>query len=208
MLASGEVRCWGANSNQQLGDSTTINRSLPTPVLDVDGIRNLTGVRAVDAGVHHGCALLISGEVRCWGARTFGRLGDGLTTTPTTAVAVRNEANTANLSGVRSISVGYTHTCASMTSGAARCWGSNGNSKLGDGTATTRSLPTPVRNETDTADLTDVVGVALGGYSSCFLLGDGGVRCAGRTTTSRSVMGLRSSERCRRQCATRPTPRA
>ena len=71
VLSTGAVRCWGFNTNGQLGDGTQTQR--PTPVV-VSGLTS--GGTAVAAGGSHTCAL-VSGGVKCWGLNTNGQLGDG-----------------------------------------------------------------------------------------------------------------------------------
>jgi alpha-tubulin suppressor-like RCC1 family protein len=108
--------------------------------------------------------------VRCWGSDGFGQLGDGQTesgsSTPTGDV----------LTDVQAIAAGDSHTCAVMTSGGLRCWGRQSSSEFGDnsvGFGTTRATP-------PTADgFGGVQEVAAGFESTCVLLVDGTIRCAG-----------------------------
>src|SRR5439155_1281724 len=53
------------------------------------------------------------------------------------------------------------HTCGVTTSGAAYCWGRNGNGQLGDGTTTDRLVPTPVAGGATFA------AVSAGGQPTC-----------------------------------------
>jgi hypothetical protein len=46
-----------------------------------------------------------------------------------------------NLTGVAQIDAGPAGVCAVLENGGVRCWGSN----VGDGTRSTRFVPTPVR---------------------------------------------------------------
>jgi alpha-tubulin suppressor-like RCC1 family protein len=70
MLATGGVRCWGANDSGQLGDGTFTSHSAP-PASDV-----LTGAKAIATGIDHTCALMTTGGVRCWGLGANGQLGN------------------------------------------------------------------------------------------------------------------------------------
>ncbi|MFM7679061.1 MAG: RCC1 domain-containing protein, partial [Roseiflexaceae bacterium] len=47
-------------------------------------------------------------------------------------------------SGVAAITAGELHTCARTTAGAVLCWGNNISGQLGDGSFTTRYIPTAV----------------------------------------------------------------
>ena len=109
LRSTGGVQCWGYNNYGQNGDGTTTARSTPR---DVSGLS--TGVTAITAGVKHTCALLSSGEVKCWGDNTKGVLGDGTTTQRLTPVPV------SDLTGVSAITA-ERHTCALLSSGAVKC---------------------------------------------------------------------------------------
>src|SRR5215813_1499152 len=82
--APGIVRVWGSNSNGQLGDGTTSNRSTPTSV------SGLSGAVSVVGGAYHTLALLSDGSVRAWGFNRFGQLGDATTADRHGPVAVQN----------------------------------------------------------------------------------------------------------------------
>ena len=161
----GGVKCWGYNGYGQLGDGTMVDKPAPTDVVGLG-----TGVAGVSARGYHSCALTATGEVKCWGANGHGEVGNGLTSpSQTTAVSV------AGLSGVAAgVAAGETHGCAVSEGGGARCWGRNDYGQLGDGTATTRLVPTAV-----TGLGVGVARVATGNYHSCALTRTGGVKCWG-----------------------------
>ena len=77
------------------------------------------------------------------------------------------------LQGVAEIALGGAHSCARMLDGTARCWGSNENAQLGDGTQVDRNAPAPV------PDLAGAKRLAVGRAETCAVLGDGSVRCWG-----------------------------
>src|SRR5262245_41883940 len=68
--------------------------------------------------------------------------------------------------------LGRGHTCATMADGTARCWGSNGNGQLGDGTTTPHLRPAPV------AGISGVTYIALGLNHTCAVT-PSGVYCWG-----------------------------
>jgi len=165
LTTGGGVRCWGQNSNGELGDGTRTDRLQPVAV---DGLSS--GVVAVSAGFDQTCALLDDGAVRCWGQNATGEVGDGTTTLRPSPVDVAGLS-----SGVASISAGYNHTCAVRTDGGALCWGANHSGELGDGTTTNRSSPVAVYGST-----TGVAQISAGGWKHA------GLTCL--RTTSHAVM--------------------
>ena len=131
--SGGEVWCWGANADGQLGDGTTQARPSPTVV------PGITDAVALAAGQGHSCALRTDQTVACWGSNEAGRLGDGTRTRRLTPVAV------VHLADAVSIAAGVGHTCAVLADGSARCWGDAGLGQLGDGaTWHERHLPMTV----------------------------------------------------------------
>ncbi|HET7548043.1 MAG TPA: hypothetical protein VFJ86_09745, partial [Usitatibacter sp.] len=148
LTSGGDVFCWGSNAAGQLGDGTTTDRHIATHVT------GLTGVIAISAGgtdddasdgaepaaTHsHTCALTSGGAVKCWGANSHGELGTGDTTPHSSPADVSGLA-----SGVIAISAGGTHTCAIVSGGGVKCWGSNGSGELGDGTNAEQLTPVDV----------------------------------------------------------------
>ncbi|HSA55511.1 MAG TPA: Ig-like domain-containing protein [Gemmatimonadaceae bacterium] len=93
------------------------------------------------------------------------------------------------------VSAGFDHTCAVNAEGVAYCWGRNTLGQLGDGTTTSRSLPTAVqgnlRFRTISAGQNLTCGVTIAGEGYCWgssdrgQVGDGGL--GNRTAPSRVV---------------------
>lgn len=88
----------------------------------------------------------------------------------------------------RAIDVANDFECAVMTDGTARCWGSNNNGELGDGTTTAHTLPTEVPG------LAGVVAISTGGRDlttghACALLLDSTVRCWGANGSGQLGVG-------------------
>ncbi|HVF33768.1 MAG TPA: hypothetical protein VND91_00420 [Candidatus Saccharimonadia bacterium] len=163
------VECSGHNGFGQLGIGT-IDAGRASPV----EVRGLTGVVALAAGFFHTCALTQGGGVKCWGYDGNGELGDG-TVGPDRGTV---EDVVGLTSGVVAIAAGEFHTCAITSTGGAKCWGTDGNGQLGDGTSGTGTA-TPQ----DVATLASgVVAIAAGQYHTCAVTSAGGVKCWGDNT--------------------------
>ena len=119
-------------------------------------------------GTDSACALLASGQVRCWGLNEFGGLGDGTTTEslvpkPVTGLPFATQVSTAGL-----------QTCALQPDGHADCWGFNHQGELGDGT-TGGFSEVPV----EVTGLTGATLLATGSGDGCGLLAGGNIQCWG-----------------------------
>ncbi|HEX2503275.1 MAG TPA: hypothetical protein VHK00_04985 [Miltoncostaeaceae bacterium] len=133
ILDDRSVKCWGFGANGRLGLGHTANVSLPSAVPPVD-LGPGRGAVAITAGASHTCAILDTGDVRCWGNGGQGRLGYGHTLsvgddeTPGAVAPV-------NLGGraARGIAAGDFHTCAVLDDGSMRCWGFGTSGQLGTG---------------------------------------------------------------------------
>ncbi len=160
-VADGRVRCWGANTDGQLGDGSNEPRSAPVFA------RGLSTVRQMTAGAVHSCALLADRTVYCWGRNTSGQLGDG--TFSPRFIPTRVEG----LNNVVQISAGNRSTCARLEGGGLRCWGHNEQRQLGDGTNIRRNAPV----EVTLAGI--ALEVAVGDDYTCARMSDETVRCWG-----------------------------
>jgi alpha-tubulin suppressor-like RCC1 family protein len=162
ILTGGDLQCWGANSQGQLGNNSTTASSVPVQVIGLT-----SGVTSVATGPHT-CAGTTSG-IQCWGANTSGELGDGTKTARTTPVAV-----TPTVTGTPTVS--SSSTCA--TDGAAvRCWGANNFGQLGNGTTTTPSL-VPVQVPAGSLP-SSIVSLTGASQTMCAMGSDGSQRCWG-----------------------------
>lgn len=190
LLKDLSVRCWGANDAGQLGDGTTEERLEPVHVSDLED----APVREIITAKRHTCALLESGNVRCWGDNSEGQL-EGLNAlqsiarlTPghlddTCAVDDQGRAwcwgagwkgmQTLELPPVVGLALSQRHACALFLSGTVQCWGANDAGQLGDGTMLDRDEPAPV------VGIEDAVQIDVGVDFSCARLASGAVWCWG-----------------------------
>ncbi len=118
------VRCWGANTNGQLGNGSVVASAAPVVVT------GLTDAVTVTAGYNHACAIRANRSVVCWGRNDVGQVGDGTVVQRLTPVAVTGLAN------VQQLRAGENYTCAVLADGGVRCWGGNAYGQLGTGIMT------------------------------------------------------------------------
>src|SRR5690606_28945921 len=110
----------------ELGDGTMASRLEPARVL---GVSDAT---AIASFFTHTCAVLRSGELRCWGENGYGQLGEGDNAprlAPVTVIDITNGFQ---------VSTGLSHTCVRLATGDVACWGANAQGQIGDGTMVSR----------------------------------------------------------------------
>jgi hypothetical protein len=184
VLDNEQVRCWGDSLGIGVPGAGTIgDDETPDTVRTVDVGAERSAV-AVDGGQGFTCALLDNGDVRCWGAQTFGpvlgspesggqRIGGSEEPTSIAPISLGGKAT--------AIASGNFSSCAILENGSMRCWGDNGQGQLGYGNTDdvgddeTPALAGPVSlgpGRTATA-------VTVGRYHTCAILDTGDVRCWG-----------------------------
>lgn len=137
---TGNAYCWGSDSAGQLGNgATTGNQTSPSLVTNPSGV---TSWFAISAGYTHACGIGNNGYAYCWGADTFGELGNdtGVTSDQTSPYLVNNP------SGVTSwtvIAAGSYQTCGIGNNNQAYCWGDDTYGQLGNGAGVTGNQAAP-----------------------------------------------------------------
>jgi alpha-tubulin suppressor-like RCC1 family protein len=95
-----------------------------------------------------------------------------------------------DLFGVEEIAGAYFGACARLVDGSVRCWGSNSQGTLGDGTTTSKNAPVEVTGLT--ASATDI---GAGLYHVCAVQSGGSVRCWGRNDEGQIGDGTKGADR-------------
>jgi alpha-tubulin suppressor-like RCC1 family protein len=138
LLDDGNVSCWGANNQGQLGKGDYSGSIVPVQTNSIPSSRTAIGI---SLGGSHGCALLDNGAVACWGGAGGGQIGNGFNggqhaLSPTLTDPLPNSRNAIGIAS------GQTSSCVILDNGRASCWGLGG--YIGDGTTQTRWSPTLV----------------------------------------------------------------
>jgi len=164
------IKCWGDNSNGQLGDGTKSSSS--SPIAISLGSQDLA--LSISSGSYHTCALTTDREVKCWGDNYHGQLGLGDNVDRLSPKLVNLPVN----GTVISISSGSFHTCAALSNAEVYCWGFNAYGQLGDFSTNNSNVPVKARlleNQIPTQ-------VSSGVFHTCSLLDGGGIACWGDNT--------------------------
>jgi hypothetical protein len=166
---NGEVWTWGSYVAQD-------DASLRSP-RKVAGVANATSISASQFDRNPtGAAILADGTLWMWGDETSGQLGSSTTERDVAAFQVPD------VSGVKSIALGYSHALLLLNDGTVLArggptpqvtgyWG-----ELGDGTLTPHLEFQPV------SGLSGVAQVAAGAHTSAAVLADGTIRAWGQNT--------------------------
>ncbi len=163
VTTEGAVRCWGDNSQGQLG--TGDKQYYLVPSSNISGLDD--EVLHLAGGDYFTCALLRNGNVQCWGDNMYGELGNDQAPTDSTSpvdVMLAKPATT--------LDAGMRHACAGHADGTVSCWGDNSDSQLGVVGVAQSDVPV-------TANATgDPTTLAVGRRHNCILL-NGEVWCWG-----------------------------
>ena len=170
--SNGVAYCWGANQLGELGIGSTVNASAPTLV--AGGLR----FKSLIAGGQSTCGVTRGGDAYCWGDNSYGQLGApavaamcGATPCATVPVAVNTTVKFSE------VAPGLFASCGLSVSGAAYCWGDNGNGELGTGTST--GLDTCLGRPCSRSPLLVATGlkfrsISAGSSNACAVERDGG----------------------------------
>ena len=194
ILTDGAVKCWGYNTNGELGLGDTASRGTDSndmganlPVIDLgsgsDGVKYTA--KAVSAGDAHTCAILNDDSLKCWGLNASGQLGIGNLLSQGDA---RNEmgnflpkVNLGTGKTAKLVSAGVSHTCAILNDDSLKCWGANASGQLGYGNNVALTSPNATSIAFDAGRT--VRAVSAGISHSCVILDDASVHCWGNNAS-------------------------
>ncbi len=169
LLTNGGVRCWGTNTQGELGrgNRESVGASFPS-TMPPRSVNVGAPAMRLTAGIDSSCTLISGREVRCWGSGA-GREGGTQVNAP-----VGDEDGEMPPSGIVlehaivAMDGGGGHICILLDGGQVRCWGS---AEYGE---------TPQAGSSADVELDGVaVGIATGWHHSCALMGSGEVYCWG-----------------------------
>ena len=174
LTQTGVAYCWGANYNGKLGTSLVANQdSINEPVLVEAGPLRFASISAFLDNV---CGLDADGAAYCWGVNVLGELG--IAREDLTMSAAPNPV----IGGLEyaSLDVGGRGACGVTEFGAAYCWGSAFEGRLGNGTFSQdlqsdldRFAPTLIEGDHN------FISITTNEFHTCALKDDGSAYCWG-----------------------------
>ena len=181
-----QALCWGKGTDGQIGNYLTSSQNAPDYVVDGDSSTvHMEGIVQVAAGSEHTCTLNIEGKVFCWGRKSVGQLGDGVTSNtvinyPATVKTDITSDPPIDLTNIVQIASHSSHTCALSRHGAVFCWGKGTHGQLGNNANISSNLPVKVVAQGGATDsLAGIIQIATGLEHSCALNLEGEVFCWG-----------------------------
>ncbi len=192
ILDTGALKCWGINTEGQLGLGDTANRGDAPgemgdnlPLVSLGTGRTAT---ALTAGLYHTCVRLDTAAVKCWGTGNVGQTGLGDTSARGDAPnEMGDNLPAVNLGTGRTataVTAGPVRTCARLDNNAIKCWGHNFNGELGLGdTANRGDAPGEMGDDLPTVSLGNgpitITAVSAGGSHVCASFANGLRKCWG-----------------------------
>ena len=140
----------------------------------------------IAAGYVHTCALLATGNIKCWGYNANGQLGIGNNIDSSIPIEITGGA----LAGktVTQIAAGAgVHTCALLSDATIACWGGNGFGQLGTSDTAERNIPVAITGGALAGKTTTQI--AVGGGHTCALFSDSTVACWGNNLLGQLGIG-------------------
>jgi alpha-tubulin suppressor-like RCC1 family protein len=202
LRGDGAVKCWGRNLNGSLGLGDLVARgdnagemgnNLPT--VDLGTGRTAKAISRAQGS--HVCAILDDGSVKCWGRNDLGQLGLGDTANRgDNAGEMGDKLPTVDLGTGRTakaLSLGQTHSCALLDDDSVKCWGDNGQGRLGQGDTNHRGDGADEMGDAlpsiDLGTNRKAKAIAVGGTQTCAILDDDTAKCWGMGSQGRLLNG-------------------
>jgi len=178
LASDNNVYCWGSNDKGRLGNNSTSDSSVPVAVSTSGALSGKTITSLSVNGGGHSCAIASDNNAYCWGINSSGELGNN--NAPTESLVPVAVSTSGALSGktVKSISAGYSHTCAIASDNNAYCWGYNLFGQVGNNATSNSPVPVAVSNSGVLSGKT-ISKITAGIYTTCAIASDNKPYCWG-----------------------------
>ncbi len=186
------VWCWGDNDYFQLGVGGPADHAAALQLVGPPGWKSLSGGGLHTCGTREEAA----GAPRalwCWGRKTYGQLGNGMSGEPgeVAPVLVGYEGDQGTNLVPNAVGLGIDFSCAAVIGPSALCWGRNIGHALGD-----QPEPSGADGEDASAARAVVLAapsgldqIAAGGDFACARMGDHTLQCWGSNALGQLGLG-------------------
>lgn len=199
VYSSKGARCWGANSQGQLGTGDLLKRGdEPGELGKKLGFINFGSglvLQQLSLGEMHTCALFTNGRVKCVGLNGNGQLGVGDDVPKGgTPDAIGDSLPFVDFGAGKTVThlfSGWYHNCVILNDGGLKCWGRGGAIGSGDENDRGTSL-SDMGNNLPYVDLgTNVAAKAVcgGARHTCVLLDNAQIKCFGDNASGQLGLG-------------------
>ena len=185
VVEGGEVVCWGEADDGRLGYGNLMDvGARPDYLPRHAGFVDVGGaVDKLALGARHTCALLLNGDVRCWGSNEVGQIGSGIAGEAVGDDETPAQRPPVDLGGLPAFDIAAfrNNTCALMDDRrSVYCWGEGG-PQLGMGVVADAHVgDTETPFEAGALSMPDeILALDVGNYHVCALLSPGHVMCWG-----------------------------
>lgn len=173
LTSAGDVYCWGANDDGQLGDGTETDRRSP--------VRVGAGFVNISAFGRTTCGVTGAGEAFCWGNNSWGKLGNGFEP-PQPRLSSATPMRVDSPINFSAVDVGGYHVCATTSDLSLYCWGWSI-------MAGTDQVPVNSATLAVKAEIERVGSFSAGAWQSCAVTTDSKVSCWGNNTDGNLGIG-------------------
>jgi prepilin-type N-terminal cleavage/methylation domain-containing protein len=175
-----QAYCWGYNTYGGVGDNTTVDKMVPTPLYKA-GVLSGKSIRQISSDYNGGCVIASDNQVYCWGYNNYGEIGNN--TSGNNVLVPTSPTTTGVLSGKTILKVAANSQymrCVIASDNYPYCWGYNTNGEVGDNTfGTNRLVPTAVYRTGVLNGLT-VKQISVASHHACVIASDDKVYCWGQ----------------------------
>lgn len=183
--------CWGYGGSNGIGNAQTNPASVtvPYPVARGEipyGVSLVSVVSNNSWGSH--CALGSDGKAYCWGANTYGQLGNNTTVNSNFPVQVQQGAVPAGVT-FTAIQIGFYHACGLGSDSKVYCWGNNQFGQLGNNSTVNSSVPVLASAQGQIPAGVTAKSLAVGYYTSCIIGSDNKAYCWGYNASAQFGTG-------------------
>ncbi len=163
------VYCWGIVGYKVLEGEEVVYIAYEPYEMDLRNLPAGEHIESVAAGSDFDCLLTDGGSVYCWGRNDKGQLGRG-----ENSYSDEVPGRVGGLKGaVKKLSVGGSHACVIVQTGAVQCWGYNISGQLGKSSPVDSAVPLEVAGIQSASD------ISAGLNHTCALVSGGPVKCWG-----------------------------